>query len=589
MALIQLFKEQLENESKAIAEERGLTKRGDRLIWWYFRRLLGLKDSDIEEFITDGYDDYGIDVLRIDETDNTVHFYNFKNPTNFDTAFPSGEVDKLLTGLGLIIQGELGNAGGNAALKRQAAEITKLIPTGYRLHLVHSGTSLQPDIAVKLNGFIKSLQVPDEFCTWHHEDINALQTRFYTKSRPTVEDKYNYKPDSAPYIVSASGHDSYMLTMPAAELASLYQKHGEQLLQQNIRIGQGDKGTNANIKKTASGADSANFLHYNNGVVFLAEEARYDPLTRLLTMSRYQVVNGGQTIRTLSAASGAGKLKSDVVVPVRVITSGSDKDFASNVTVNLNNQNRIKDSFLRSNDPQVIQLASALRTLGWYLERREKEAANLTDAERKAVEAAIGGHRLSDRTIELSAGLQAYVASFMSEPELAKRYPKRIFASAEDGGEFDRVFRDLTAEKFITANRLLAAVEDYVAGFGTIKRKNQGVTPKVRNAAYAAYLGKDLTKASADLDAAIPPAALFLCAAVYYQEVKVNGGDINNLVAELERKEYAQLNATMLSIIKARRALADRSSSWPTLLKSQTLFGKFVARAGGKQGKLSLT
>lgn len=588
MALIPLFKEQLENESKAIAVERSLKKRGDYLIWWYFRRLMDLKDAEIEEFITDGYDDYGIDVLRVEDADKTVHFYNFKNPTNLNDAFPSSEVDKLLTGLGLIIQNELGNAGGNVALKRQAAEILKLIPTGYRIHLVHSGTGMQPDVAVKLNGFIKSvflqsLSAPDEFCTWHHEDIGALQTRFYSRSRPTVEDQFVYKPESAPYSVTAAGHDAYMLTMPATELASLYQRHGEALLQQNIRIGQGDKGTNANIRKTASGTDSGNFLHYNNGVVFLAEVARYDPLTRQLTMSRYQVVNGGQTMRTLSAASGAGELRPDVTVPVRVITSGNDKDFASNVTVNLNNQNRIKDSFLRSNDPQVIQLASALRTLGWYLERREKEAANLTQSERSALEAAIGGHPLDDRTIELSAGLQAYVASFMSEPELAKRYPKRIFAAAEDNGEFERVFKDLTAEKFIAAHRLRAAIETYVAAFGTIKRKNQGVSPKVRNAAYAAHLGKDLTRASADLDAAIPPAALFLCAAVYFQEVKINGNKSSDLVAVLESGDYSTLNATMLSIIKARRALADRSSSWPTLLKSQTLFAKFTARA--KQGK----
>lgn len=585
MALIQLFKEQLENESKAIAVERGLAKRGDHLIWWYFRRLIGLNDSDIEEFITDGYDDYGIDVLRIDDSDNTVHFYNFKNPMNAADAFPSAEVDKLLTGLNLIIRNELGNAGGNERLKRQAAEITKLIPTGYRIHLVHSGTGFQPDIAVKLNSFIGGLAVSEDFCTWSHEDLGALQAHFYTKSRPTVEDQYLYTLDSPPYSVRAAGHDSYIFTMPAAELASLYQKHGEALLQQNIRIGQGDKGTNANIKKTAAGSDSGNFLHYNNGVVFLAEAARYDPMTRQMSLSRYQVVNGGQTMRSLSAVSANGALKSDVIVPIRVITFGSDKDFASNVTVNLNNQNRIKDSFLRSNDPQVVQLSAALRTLGWYLERREKEAVNLTAMERSALESAIGGHSLVDRTIQLSAGLQAYVATFMSEPELAKRYPKRIFAASEDGGDFERVFKDLTAEKLIAAHRLRAVVDEYVARFGAIKRKNQSATPRARNQAFAGLLGKELTKASKDLDAAIPPAALFLSAAAYYQHVKMGGAKVDEVIAKLEGGDFAHLNITMLAIIKARRALADSASSWPTLLKSQTLFNEFTKRLGSRQPK----
>jgi len=577
LALIQLFKEQLENESQAIATERGLKKRGDHLIWWYLLKLAGLHPTDIEEVITDGFDDYGIDVLRIDDTDNSVHFYNFKNPMSLADSFPSGEIDKLLGGLSLIISNELGNAGGNEALKRQANEIKKVVPTGYRIHLVHSGTGMQPDIKIKLDNFISGLKVPDEFCSWEHEDINALQTRFYTKSRPTVEDEYHYQPESAPYIVRAAGHDSFMFTMPASELASLYGKYGEQLLQQNIRIGQGEKGTNANIKKTASGPDSGNFLHYNNGVVFLSETAFYDPITRKMSLKRYQVVNGGQTMRSLSAAMQSGLLKSDTIVPIRVITSGSDKDFASNVTVNLNNQNRIKDSFLRSNDQQVVQLAAALRTLGWYLERREKESSGLTQPERSALEASIGGHALADRTIELSAGLQAYVATYMEEPEMAKRYPKRIFASAEDGGSFERVFSHLTAEKLIAANRLRSAVDRYVSGFGVIKRKHQGLSARARRTAYKNYLGTDLMKFADELDAALPPSTLFLSSAVFYEQVKVRAGDINELIDQLEAGDFEILSATMAGVIQARKKLAD-STSWPTLLKSQTLFNAFIKR-----------
>jgi hypothetical protein len=582
VALIHLFKEQLENESKAIAAERGLTKRGDLVIWWYFRRLVGLDDADILEAVTDGFDDYGIDALRINDMDGTVHFYNFKNPENIATNFPSVEVDKLLTGIGLIMSGKLATAGANDNLQRQAAAITKLVPTGYRIHLVHSGTGLQPDIAVKLESFIAGLNVADEFCTWSHEDIQGMQTSFYTKSKPTVEDKYQYKPEFQPYIVRTSGHDSFMFTMPASELTALYEQYGEQLLQQNIRIGQGEKGTNASIRKTASGPDSGNFLHYNNGVVFLAEDAVYDPITRFMSLSRYQVVNGGQTMRSLHAASRSGGLKPNVAVPVRVITSGSDKDFASNVTVNLNNQNRIKDSFLRSNDPQVVQLAASLRTLGWYLERRESEVSGLTPAERTALEASIGGHPLSQRTIELSSGLQAYVATYMGEPELAKRYPKRMFAAVEDGGAFERVFKDITAEKLINSHKLHSAVDSYVTRFGELKRKYQGFTTRKRNAAYAAYLGKPLAKQGGVLDVAVPPSTIFLAAAVYYQQVKVDGKEMDDILQVLNAGDTAVLSDTMLTIIKARQNLAD-SKSWPTLLKSQTLFNKFIERVAPKK------
>jgi hypothetical protein len=41
--LITLFKEQLENESRALAAANNLQKRGDFLIWWYFTKVVALE------------------------------------------------------------------------------------------------------------------------------------------------------------------------------------------------------------------------------------------------------------------------------------------------------------------------------------------------------------------------------------------------------------------------------------------------------------------------------------------------------------------------------------------------------------------
>ena len=128
------------------------------------------------------------------------------------------------------------------------------------------------------------------------------------------------------------------------------------------------------------------------GVTFLCETAQWDGFTRKLTLSKAQVVNGGQTIRVLHDALKANELQKTVAVPIRVITSQGDKAFSSDVAVNLNNQNRIEPSFLRSNEPRVVQLANALASMGWYLERRESEIQNLTASERAGLEAKVGLH-----------------------------------------------------------------------------------------------------------------------------------------------------------------------------------------------------
>jgi hypothetical protein len=138
--LIRLFKEQLENESKTIAQQLSLLKRGDFLIWWYFQRLVGLETSEIEEIICDGGADLGIDAIRIDE-DELVHFYTFKNPEKLDALIAAGDIDKTLAGLEVILARQHDSIA-NDDLKGRIEEIYQSVPTGYRLHIVTSGTAL---------------------------------------------------------------------------------------------------------------------------------------------------------------------------------------------------------------------------------------------------------------------------------------------------------------------------------------------------------------------------------------------------------------------------------------------------------------
>jgi hypothetical protein len=576
MALLELFKEQLENESRTIAEARGLKKRGDYLIWWYFTKLGGLAQEEVEEVYCDGYNDYGIDAIRVDDSDETVHFYSFKNPESLDQAFPSSDVDKLLQGLALLIRGQLTEANANASLLERAAELKLIVPTAYRIHLVTSGTGISPDAAPKLDGFIRDLKAPSEdFCRWEPEDIQALQTRFYNKNLPTVDESYAFVLDQSPYQVRAANHDSYMFAALGSVLAGLFGRYGEALLQQNIRVSQGDRATNALIRRSATGAESGNFLHYNNGIVFLADTASWDQFTRTLTVRRFQVVNGGQTIRMLWNAHSVAALKADVAVPVRVITAGSDKDFASNVTVNLNNQNRIEPSFLRSNDPQVVQLASALASKGWHLERREAEVATLSSADRAALEVKLGGP-LAVRTIPLTSGIQAYVATYMRQPELAKKFTKQIFLGAQDGGSFERVFsKDLTAEKVIIAHRLSTAVASYVRQFS--KRKRRKATSSDWKADYAEILGSSLVaKHGHLLDQVVPPSTIFLTSIVFDDWVNVREKPALELVEMLESEDYGILNLDLEALIDVRESLAAKGESWPTLLKGRPLYEEFA-------------
>lgn len=221
--LIKLFKEQLENESRAIAERRGLIKRGDFLIWWYFQKLVGLDDAKIAEVVCDGSQDLGIDAIWIDD-DDCVHFYTFKNPDNLSAVFPGGDVDKTLSGLHLILAREHQSIA-NPELKGRIDEIYQTVPTGYRLHIVTSGTGLPDEPRIKLNAFVAGLQGPStDFFSWTLEDVVRIQDLFYRKNLPAVEDPIDFGLERAPYQVRSARHDSYVFHVNASLAADLYTK-----------------------------------------------------------------------------------------------------------------------------------------------------------------------------------------------------------------------------------------------------------------------------------------------------------------------------------------------------------------------------
>ena len=211
--LIPLFKEQLENESRGIAVDRDLTKRGDYLSWWYFRRLVGLDDTEIEEILCDGYNDLGIDAIRIDE-DQIVHFYQFKNPESVDSGFPAGDVDKVISGLTLILHRRHETIA-NPELRGRVEEIYQTVPAGYRLHLVTSGAGVYEEARVKLDAFLASLHGTDDFFKWVCEDVKSLQDQLYQKTLPTLEVPIEFSLEQQPYPVRSANHDCWLFHVSA--------------------------------------------------------------------------------------------------------------------------------------------------------------------------------------------------------------------------------------------------------------------------------------------------------------------------------------------------------------------------------------
>ena len=566
--ILNLFKEQLNNQITSIVNQQGFDNEGYGFAYWYFRNIRRMTDIESKEQICDGGGDLGIDAIEIE--DEVVHFYQFKNPTSVDKTVGASEVDKMLTGLQLILAREHQKIA-NPELQSRLQEIYGFTPSGYRIIVcVSSITDLPSDATTKLSAFCKEKSGPaKDLFSWDFSNLIDIHNKFYNANLPTLNATLEIPLARQPYMTKIGDHETYLFDLSGTFLADLYSKHGEAILQQNVRMFEGDRGTNMAIAATAvSPEQSKNFFHYNNGVSIICDSATYHLFKGSISLERPQIVNGGQTIRILNRCFREGKLQPDVHAAIRVITTGKDKEFASNVAVNLNNQTRVDNTFLRSNDPRIVQLYHSLATLGFYLERRAGEILAMIPSEIQELEKRFGSP-LSEKVIPLKDGMQAFVATYFEDPQLAKKDPSKIFM--DDTGIFSRVLQaDLTAEKFRDAFILSQLVAKQVDRFKRIKRKRFNLEED-RRKAYATEIGSFLGPVFPELDAAIPQMTVFGLA-VLYHSAKYSGepDPLPALIGKIRHDPNIIWKAFVdLITVKQVRKL---DKSWPTLLKSGSFF-----------------
>ena len=126
----------------------------------------------------------------------------------------------------------------------------------------------------------------------------------------------------------------------------------------NIRDYVGETATNKGIIETAI-KEPEDFVFFNNGVSAVATQIEENQEKKSLLCRRFSIINGAQTIRSLSKAQiKDNRPLQDVRVLLRVMgfSLGKDIDFLSDATRFNNTQNAIKVSDFRSNDPYQKEL-----------------------------------------------------------------------------------------------------------------------------------------------------------------------------------------------------------------------------------------
>ena len=187
--------------------------------------------------------------------------------------------------------------------------------------------------------------------------------------------------------------NTYLGIISAYELGSIYSKHKDKLLDQNVRNYLGGKiKVNAKIAKTLREAPEM-FFSYNNGISSTASEVvikksdfvdNPDAAKMYITgLRNWHIVNGGQTTCTIYNAFKKGVDIKPAYLTVKV-SEIRDKDrnatIVQNIAESANSQTQIKDSDLSANHTYLTEIdkiskkewtptGSVRPNTLWYFER----------------------------------------------------------------------------------------------------------------------------------------------------------------------------------------------------------------------------
>jgi hypothetical protein len=213
--------------------------------------------------------------------------------------------------------------------------------------------------------------------------------------------------------------ESWVFSMSAQDAGDMYEKAGLRLFARNIRGYLGETEINEAIKDTLVN-EPHNFWYYNNGITIVCDSARQEKQKgqELLRLERPQVINGQQTIRTLTQTKSES---ASVLVKVIKIPrdNQSDDDYSElirKIVRATNWQNAIKNSDLISNDPVQVYLERELRKCKYlYLRKRQS---------RQEARSCYGGSVYSVITKE---ELAQAIAACIFDPAIVRRGKEGLF------------------------------------------------------------------------------------------------------------------------------------------------------------------
>ena len=348
------------------------------------KTVLDLDDEETFDCLTEGGGDFGVDAIHISEEydgEFTVSLFQAKyKHTDFsgNSNFPESGINSLIRAIRLLFNPAAELQHINARLLAKVEEARSLIRDGF-IPQVRS---------ITCNNGLKWTSATDEIIacasfgdqvTWEHFNHTSLVKILQGSKSVTDSLRLNGKA-----IVEDMDYSRILVgRISVTEIAGLISRHGDRLLERNIRRYLGLQGNRVNeaIRLTLETPERSNFYFYNNGITLTCDKFSYNALQEgdyQVKVENLQIINGGQTCMTIFQTMRQATLllePTEAYVLLRLYQLPSDnEDLVQKITFATNSQNPVDLRDLRANDEIQRRLEIDISQLGFSYRRKRSDS-----------------------------------------------------------------------------------------------------------------------------------------------------------------------------------------------------------------------
>lgn len=348
-----------------------------------------ITDTDFnKEIFKENFEDYGIDAIYIDSDDKTINLFNFKFREKFnkDKSQSINETVISTKFINALINENVEHL--DKKLKKYAQNIIDNLNSNdvweWKLYVVSNEN-------IELNRNEPSLKQLEQLYDLEIIPLGLNNIKELMSIRP--------EPINAKLIVdkdaimsfsesSISSSKSYIIRLPLNELIRITSKNKDtrsnysiedysiisnedlefSALFDNVRGFVLNSKYNDNIEKSLI-SNPTRFFMYNNGITITANDVLAEPVNAgkkvILTINNFQVLNGGQSLRTIhnfnkNSPTNILENLANSEVLIRIFKTTSDTGLINKIAEYTNSQNAISNIDLKSLSSEQIEIEQFL-------------------------------------------------------------------------------------------------------------------------------------------------------------------------------------------------------------------------------------